>query len=375
MNPLSGPSGLPDPSHMTNGELHQHLQDLRDRLAFLGRLALQSTEAHREAAPLHHRVAQVERTVVDRLLRTEQTAISRLQEESRRPGSGTFGAGNRNRLNLMRDLPSNVIHHHLLPFVADVDLVTLAACSSTEVAGAAQATIESAVAALERFCEIDPLFRGVWDQAIRDHGNDADPGKLYLSWIDLLARELRNRRHPQHGLHARGLIQRIRQDLHAAKDRHQIRVLLLLKSTLATGLGRLAPGLIRDLELSDDFDIAAEAVRQTGRALQLASERLRDHPAIVIAAVQQHGKAFQYASDRLRDNRRIALAAVKKDGRALQFASERLRDDSALVLAALQQSGLSFIYASGRLKNDPTALLAAMERINRRFLEDLASVD
>jgi len=58
---------------------------------------------------------------------------------------------------------------------------------------------------------------------------------------------------------------------------------------------------------------------------------------IIFAAVQQYKRALQFASENLKENREIVLAAVQQDGEALQYASKELRNDKDIVLAAVQQ--------------------------------------
>ena len=67
------------------------------------------------------------------------------------------------------------------------------------------------------------------------------------------------------------------------------------------------------------------------RALEYASERLRDDKDIVLAALGNDGMALEYASERLRDDYGIVLYAIRNNMRALEYASERLGAYRALI--------------------------------------------
>ena len=54
--------------------------------------------------------------------------------------------------------------------------------------------------------------------------------------------------------------------------------------------------------------------------------------------MKDNGRALQYASEEMRNRRNIVLAAVEKDGtRALQYASDELKDDVDIMDAASEQ--------------------------------------
>lgn len=52
------------------------------------------------------------------------------------------------------------------------------------------------------------------------------------------------------------------------------------------------------------------------------------------------------------DNKEFVLQAVKESGKNLEFASETLKDDKEVVLEALKQDGEALEFASTRLKGD-----------------------
>jgi hypothetical protein len=107
------------------------------------------------------------------------------------------------------------------------------------------------------------------------------------------------------------------------------------------------------------------AEEEDGRALQFASERLRNDSHVLLAAAAQNGYALQFASQRLRNNRDVVLAAVERSGYALHFASEKLRNDRDVVLAAVQQNSLALQFASERLRNECDVLMTAVEQNGR----------
>lgn len=115
-------------------------------------------------------------------------------------------------------------------------------------------------------------------------------------------------------------------------------------------------------ELQNDRKVVLAAVHQDGEALEYASEWLKGDSKIVLTAVRNHGRALQHASISMRDDQKVVLTAVCQDGLALMFASERLRDDRKVVLAAVHQAGAALLYASEGLSNDRTVVLEAVSQ-------------
>jgi hypothetical protein len=113
--------------------------------------------------------------------------------------------------------------------------------------------------------------------------------------------------------------------------------------------------------LKDDADIVMEAVKESGWALIYASERLRDDETLVMEAVKVDGYILEHAPDRLQDDAIIVMEAVKQKGDAIVFASERLQDDETLVMEAVKQNGDALEYASARLQDDDIVVLIAMK--------------
>ena len=70
-----------------------------------------------------------------------------------------------------------------------------------------------------------------------------------------------------------------------------------------------------------DREVVLQAVRQNGKALQYASEELKNDREVVLQAITQNGKALQYASPELQDDEEVVLQAVAQNGEALQYAS------------------------------------------------------
>jgi len=95
------------------------------------------------------------------------------------------------------------------------------------------------------------------------------------------------------------------------------------------------------------------AVKNTGYALQHASEELKAVKDVVMAAVKKDGGALEYASEDLKADKKVVMAAVKKDGGALEYASEDLKADKKVVMAAVKKDGGALEYASDELKTDP----------------------
>ena len=129
--------------------------------------------------------------------------------------------------------------------------------------------------------------------------------------------------------------------------------------------------------LRDNESIVAEAVRQQCEALRFASDRLQDNEQIVEEAARHHCEALRFASDRLRDNEQIVKEADRHRGEALLFARDRLQDDETIVTLAVHHSGEALHYASSRLQDNdaivkqcPQALHFASKRVRLLVAEN-----
>ena len=105
-----------------------------------------------------------------------------------------------------------------------------------------------------------------------------------------------------------------------------------------------------------------------------------DNKEVVLTAVKEDGKALEYASDKLKDDKEVVLTAVKEDGWALQFASEGLKNDKEVVLTAVQKTGRVLKYASPGIQKlcegqDPVEVLTRAiqaEKLQARLNKTLA---
>ena len=100
------------------------------------------------------------------------------------------------------------------------------------------------------------------------------------------------------------------------------------------------------------------AVRETGRAMEHASKRLRGDATIALVAVSDYGYALPYVEDPARSDKTVVLAAVTNEGRALKYARD-LVDDSEVVLVAVRQFGLAVQHASERLRKEDREIAMA----------------
>ena len=97
-------------------------------------------------------------------------------------------------------------------------------------------------------------------------------------------------------------------------------------------------------------------MKQSGDALEHASQELQADREVVLAAVKQSGEAFFTL---LRADREVVLAAVQQDGYALKPAAEPLHADREIVLSAVHQNGLALEYAAAALRADRDVVLTA----------------
>ncbi|CAE7692290.1 unnamed protein product [Symbiodinium sp. CCMP2456] len=124
-------------------------------------------------------------------------------------------------------------------------------------------------------------------------------------------------------------------------------------------------------EMCADREVVVEAVRQNGLALEFACEKLRADRELVRTACCQDGLALALASSDLRGDREVVLEAVRRQGRMLEFAAEELQADRDLVLAAVRTSGMALSFAAAPLRFDREIVLIAVAQ-NGNMLEQAA---
>jgi hypothetical protein len=112
------------------------------------------------------------------------------------------------------------------------------------------------------------------------------------------------------------------------------------------------------------------AVAKDPRALQHASEELRNNRGLVMAAIAVDSGVLQYASDDLRNDMEVMVFAVASNpydaatGKTLELASPELRNNREFAMVAVATEPRALQYVSDELRNDP-ALIALAKLTNR----------
>ncbi len=126
------------------------------------------------------------------------------------------------------------------------------------------------------------------------------------------------------------------------------------------------------------------AVRKNGKALEFASEELKDDLEVLIEAVQSNSFAFRHFSDEMNSlvialseyyndtnfvnllkkingfTKNNVLEEVQKKGCFLQCVPRSFKSDFDIVLAAVSQDGMALEYASDELQADNRIVEAAL---------------
>jgi len=93
----------------------------------------------------------------------------------------------------------------------------------------------------------------------------------------------------------------------------------------------------------NDPDICRVAVRKFGYALKHASPGMQSDKEVVALACRNWARAIQFASDALKDDRIFIINIVKQNppssADALQYASDNVKNDKAAVIAAVEAHG------------------------------------
>ena len=112
----------------------------------------------------------------------------------------------------------------------------------------------------------------------------------------------------------------------------------------------------------------AYALKQSGYALQFASEQLRDDK-LIVEAIKNAPLSFRYASEALKSDHEIALAAIRAKPYNLKYFSDDLRGNKELVMEAIVNERMldspSLYFALKHLWTDPE-LLAATEKKEKK---------
>lgn len=115
-------------------------------------------------------------------------------------------------------------------------------------------------------------------------------------------------------------------------------------------------------DLKNNEEIVLAGIKQDPIALKFASERLHKKALFLLKAVQTNGMALQFVCYSLikdTEYKDIALEAVKQNGEALQFANH-MTSDATVVHAAVQQNGHALKWALN-LEENTDIVRAAIE--------------
>ena len=80
-----------------------------------------------------------------------------------------------------------------------------------------------------------------------------------------------------------------------------------------------------DSKKAGDKSYVLGKVKQDGKLLDLASEKLKDDEEVAMAAVEQNPVALEFVSERLKNNPEIVMQSVKRVGWTACYASENCR--------------------------------------------------
>jgi len=118
-------------------------------------------------------------------------------------------------------------------------------------------------------------------------------------------------------------------------------------------------------------DLVLTAVKKDGKALQYASDELKNDKDVVFAAFQRMG----FSVENHMSVRDMVLTAVEKRGDALDYAAPDLKADRGVVLAAIEKSGNAWIFASDIMKTDKDILFRAFQKQGMPVDQNMTSQD
>merc|ERR1719346_93575 len=94
----------------------------------------------------------------------------------------------------------------------------------------------------------------------------------------------------------------------------------------------------RRAEMWSDQEFVLRMVEMQGNALKFADDRLRADKKVVVAAVKESSDALEFIDKNatLWKDKAVVLSLVQSTGRALQFASDQIKENKEVVRAAVR---------------------------------------
>jgi hypothetical protein len=156
----------PNFSSLSADQIARRLEQLRARMAQVVSLSNPVQDERRgDICSLIHRIGRLEHELVDRMIRAEQVALSRLRDGSDPARVGVF-----------RAMPDEITRHHVLPFLEDWDLVSLAEASETGMSAEARRVLEETWVALDKSQTRYPALGAAYQRALNE-GAHENPGE------------------------------------------------------------------------------------------------------------------------------------------------------------------------------------------------------
>lgn len=109
-------------------------------------------------------------------------------------------------------------------------------------------------------------------------------------------------------------------------------------------------------EFGGDREIAMEAVKNNGRALEYLTKELRGNEEIVMEAMKTSGHSLQFATEELKCNKEIIDVALGNYGFALEYVNKVYKDDPETCWIAIKQDCMAIQFVSNRLLKDEETL-------------------
>ncbi len=115
-------------------------------------------------------------------------------------------------------------------------------------------------------------------------------------------------------------------------------------------------------EFNDNEKVVEAAVKNEGKELQYASERLRGKKDVVLLAMNQDKHALQHATEELRNNRDFMFQRIKKDKELVKYLGEELRVSQEYHLMLVEKLGEDVLEeAATEIKDDKDFLIPAVK--------------
>ena len=119
-----------------------------------------------------------------------------------------------------------------------------------------------------------------------------------------------------------------------------------------------------DLKLVDtkNKDIMKSVLKKDGLLIKYVDESLREDEELAIIALKQNIAAICYLPEKIKDNKEIMIMAIKMNPAVIKYVSKRLQNDKDIAITAIKENALAIKYVSKEIQADEEIMLMVVKQ-------------